>query len=95
MDWRAADLARATGISKQNLTNWMNAHAGSTHIAPRFAFAIQDATRFNARWVLYGEGPARIDVADPLDSRILDALKSLPDERKRALLLALGFPSAQ
>jgi transcriptional regulator with XRE-family HTH domain len=93
MGWSQADLARAAKTSRQNVTNWMTEVSGTKKaIEPRFAWAIEDATRFNARWIVYGEGPARMELADPLDEKLLRAISKLPAERKRALSLALDLP---
>jgi transcriptional regulator with XRE-family HTH domain len=93
MGWSQADLARAAKTSRQNITNWMTEVSGSKKsMEPRFAWAIEDATRFNARWIVYGEGPSRIELADPADARLLAEISKLPPERKRALSLALNLP---
>lgn len=94
MGWtQYTQLAKAAGASRQNVTNWMTELSGKKkNIEPRFAFNLQDATRFNARWIIYGDGPARNEIADPLDAKIVERLSKLSAERKRALMLALDLP---
>lgn len=93
MGWSQADLGRAAKASRQNVTNWMTEVSGKKkNIEPRFAWNLEDETRFNARWIVYGEGPARMEIADPIDAKLLQAISRLPAERKRALSLALDLP---
>lgn len=92
MRWSQADLARAAKCSRGSVTNWMTEISGGKNIEPKFAFNLSDATRFNARWIIYGEGPARMEIADPDDRRLLEAISKLPPARKRALSLALDLP---
>lgn len=91
MQWSQAELARAAKCSRGSVTNWMTGISGRQNIEPKFAFNLADATRFNARWIIYGDGPARMDIADPDDARLLGAISKLPPERKRVLLVALGL----
>lgn len=92
MGWSRADLGRAAKASRQNVTNWMTEVSGTKkNIEPRFAFNIMDASRFNARWIIYGDGPPRMELADPADSKLLEAISKLPPERKRALALTLNL----
>ncbi len=94
MGWhQQTQLAKAAGASRQNVTNWMTEISGTKKsLEPRFAFNLQDATRFNARWIIYGDGPARMEIADPSDTGLLLAISKLPPERKRALALTLDLP---
>lgn len=94
MQWSQADLSRAAKCTRQSVTNWMTEVSGQKkNIEPKFAFNLQDASRFNARWIIYGEGPARMELADPDDARLFNAISKLPPGRKRALALALDLPS--
>lgn len=94
MGWtQYTQLAKAAGASRQNVTNWMTEISGTKkNIDPRFAFNLEDATRFEARWIIYGVGPARKEQASPLDAKIAERLAKLSEERKRALMLALDLP---
>lgn len=92
MGWSQADLARAAKASRQNVTNWMTEVSGTKkNMEPRFAFNLMDETRFNARWIIYGDGPARIELADPADLKLLQAISRLPPDRKRVLAIALDL----
>lgn len=92
MGWNQSDLARAAKCTRQSVTNWMTSVSGKKAMEPRFAFNIQDRTRFNARWIIYGEGPPRMELADPDDAKLASAISKLPPERKRGLALVLGIP---
>lgn len=93
MGWNQSELARAAKTTRQSVSNWMGQISGvKGNMEPRFAWNLEDETRFNARWIVYGEGPPRLEVADPLDAKLFAELSKLSLERKRALLLALGLP---
>lgn len=92
-DWNQTDLAKAAKTTRQSVSNWMTQVSGvKGNIEPRFAWNLEDETRFSARWIVYGEGPARLQIADPLDAKLLEAITRLPEPRKRALALALDLP---
>ena len=52
-------LARFAGVSASAVTQWKDGTAAS--IGARAAYAIEDRLRFSARWVMFGEGPKRIE----------------------------------
>ncbi len=91
MGWSQADLGRAAKSTRQSVTNWMTEVSGTRNIEPKFAFNLSDVTRFNARWIIYGEGPARMELSSPDDEKLLAAIRKLPEERKRVLIVALGL----
>lgn len=91
MGWSQADLARAAKSTRQSVTNWMTEVSGSRNIEPKFAFNLSDVTRFNARWIIYGDGPARMELSTPDDEKLLSLIRKLPEERKRVLIVALGL----
>jgi transcriptional regulator with XRE-family HTH domain len=90
MGWSQAELARRAKTTRQNVTNWMT--GVSLVVDSKFAFAIQDESRFNARWIIHGEGAPRMEPSDPHDTKLLAAIAKLTPERKRALALALDLP---
>lgn len=93
MGWNQTDLAKASKATKQSVSNWMHQVSGvKGNIEPRFAWNIEDESRFSARWIVYGEGPPRLQLASPIDAKLLDAISKLPEQRKRALALALDLP---
>lgn len=93
MGWNQSDLAKAAKTTRQSVSNWMTQVSGVRgNMEPRFAWNLEDETRFNARWIVYGEGPPRMQIADPADAKLLEAISRLPPERKRALSLALDIP---
>jgi transcriptional regulator with XRE-family HTH domain len=87
--WSQAQLARVAGCSRQAVTNWMI--GDNLSMDPRFAFNIQDksASRFNARWTLYNEGPQRMDIVEPAEARMLESIRNLPKDKKAALAVVL------
>lgn len=93
MGWNQTELAKAAKTTRQSVSNWMLQVSGvKGNIDPRFAWNIEDETRFSARWIVYGEGPPRLQIASPIDAKLLDAISKLPEPRKRALALALDLP---
>lgn len=89
MGWYQAELAREAGCTRASVTNWMTGF--SQKVDPQFAFNLQDRTRFNARWIMYGEGPPRMDLISPDDKKLLEAIAKLSPERRKALTLALDL----
>lgn len=75
MRWSQADLVSATGASKQTVSRWLQ--DGETKIDPAFAFRLQDASGFCARWILLGEGPVHIADND---------LPVMPDDLRAEML---------
>lgn len=85
MGWKPADLEEVTGASQPTVSRWLA--DGPIKINPTFAYRIQDASGFSARWVLLGEGPAHF-VGDDL----LAALPAeLRDEYVRHLTTVAGI----
>lgn len=91
--WNQTDLAKAAKTTRQSVSNWMLQVSGvKGNMEPRFAWNLEDETRFSARWIVYGDGPPRLQIADPIDAKLLEAISKLPEPRKRALALALDLP---
>lgn len=84
MDWQyKAELARAVNTPHQSTVgNWF-LRDGS--MDPKYAFRLQDKHRWNARWLLQGEGPERIPAPDPEVDEIIKEIQDLPKERIQAL----------
>lgn len=87
MGWSQAELAREMGCTRAAVTNYMSGF--SKQVAPKFAFRLQDKHRWNARWILEGEPPARIEPLTAREEALLAKLRALPEERRRALDLIL------
>lgn len=86
MDWKPADLGRELGTAYDSTVgNWMSRNSG---MDARYAFILQDKHRWNARWLLYGEGPERIP--DPAKAKILEDLSALPIDKLRAIQAAIA-----
>ena len=66
--------------------NWMRRNKG---MDAYYAFILQDKHRWNARWLLYDEGPERIPAPDPEKAEIIRELEALPVERLRAIRAAI------
>ena len=48
-------LGALAGASKSVVGQWFSGHIKT--IAPEYAFALEEKTRFSARWIMLGEGP--------------------------------------
>lgn len=55
--WKAADIARESGATRQAVSQWLR--DGERSIDGRFAFNLQRASGFSAEWLMYGTGPER------------------------------------
>lgn len=87
MGWNQAELAREMGCTRAAVNNYISGF--SKKVDPKFAFRLQDHHRWNARWILEGEPPARIEPLTPREEALLAKLRALPEERRRALVLIL------
>ena len=87
MGWSQAELAREMGCTRAAVNNYMSGF--SKKVDPTFAFRLQDKHRWNARWILEGEPPARIEPLTPREEALLAKLRALPEERRRAVDLIL------
>ena len=81
-------MARAIGADPRGstITNWLRRNKG---MDPVYAFRLQDKYRWNARWILEGTPPARIEPLTPREEALLAKLRALPEERRRAVDLIL------
>jgi hypothetical protein len=86
-DGNLSELARALGTGSGTIGNWLTRNQG---MDPSYAFILQDQYRWNARWILEGVLPRRMEVSDEQAERLYQQILSLPPERRRALLLLLG-----
>ncbi len=50
-------FAKLAGASKSVVGQWLNGKIKSIH--PRYAYALEKKTGFNARWILLGQGPKK------------------------------------
>jgi hypothetical protein len=82
-----SELARALNTGPGTIGNWLARNQG---MDPAFAFTLQDRYRWNARWLLEGVLPRRMEVSDEEAERLYQQMLSLSPERRRALLLLLG-----
>lgn len=87
MAWTQADLARELACNPQTVNNWLLRNSA---LDPHLAFALQDKHRWNARWLIEGVGPARIDAVDGEAEALFRDIMALPAERRRALRVILG-----
>jgi hypothetical protein len=86
-DGNLSELARALGTGSGTIGNWLARNQG---MDSSYAFILQDQYRWNARWILEGVLPRRMEVSDEQAERLYQQILSLPPERRRALLLLLG-----
>jgi transcriptional regulator with XRE-family HTH domain len=88
MSWTPSEMARELGIGASTVGNWLHRNNA---MEPRCAFLLQDKYLWNARWILEGVGPQRLVVLPAEDETILQKVRELPPERRRALALILGL----
>jgi hypothetical protein len=87
--WSKSRLAREAGAkSDATVHNWLS-RDGS--MQPAHAFALQDRHGWNARWLIEGVGPPRIERLSPESEKILQRIRELPEDRRRALALLLDL----
>jgi hypothetical protein len=82
-----SELARALSCGPGTIGNWLARNQG---LDPSFAFILQDRYRWNARWLLEGVLPRRMEVSDEEAEALYQQMLSLTPERRRALMLLLG-----
>jgi hypothetical protein len=89
-DDNQSELARALNTGPGTIGNWLARNQG---MDPAFAFVLQDRYRWNARWLLEGVLPRRMEVSDEEAEALYQQILSLPPDRRRAILLLLGNDS--
>jgi hypothetical protein len=87
MKWNQSDLAREIGASPGAVGHWL---FRNQQMDASYAFILQDNHRWNARWILEGIGPARIEVSDEEAEALFREILELPADRRRALRTLLG-----
>jgi hypothetical protein len=83
MEWNQSDLAREIDATPGAVGNWLHR---DQQMDASYAFILQDKHRWNARWILEGVGPARMEVADEDTERLFREVMGLPAERRRAFI---------
>lgn len=87
MGWSQSDLAREISATPGAVGNWLHRNQ---QMDAQYAFILQDKHRWNARWILEGVGPARIEATDEEAESLYRQIMRLPAPRRRALFLILG-----
>lgn len=88
MDWSISRLAREVGAGSPGAVgNWLSRNQG---MDAKFAFVLQDKYRWNARWLLEGVLPRRIEATDKEAEELYRRILDLPADRRKALALILG-----
>lgn len=86
-DDNQSEMARAINAgSPGTIGNWINRNQGMDH---GYAYILQDKFRWNARWILEGVLPRRIEVSDEEAEQLFREILSLPTERRKAIYLLL------
>lgn len=85
-----SEMARAIGLDPASGTvhNWLRRNR---NMDSSYAFILQDKFKWNARWILEGVGPERLNVLDPESEQMIEKIRALPPERRRALAELLGL----
>lgn len=88
MDWTPSQLSREVEAGSPGAVgNWLSRNQG---MDATFAFKLQDKYRWNARWLLEGVLPRRLEVTDEEAEALYQQILGLPAERRKALALILG-----
>lgn len=86
MKWTKSQLARELGCEPSAVGNWLRRNRG---MDASYAFILQDKYRWNARWIIEGVGPPRIEVLEEQGEELLQRIRELTPERRRALSLLI------
>jgi transcriptional regulator with XRE-family HTH domain len=87
MEWNQSDLAREIGATPGAIGNWLHRNQ---QMDARYAFLLQDRYRWNARWIIEGIGPERLQVVDKEAEELYNRILSLPADRRKGLAILLG-----
>lgn len=88
MKWTPSQLSREVDAGSPGAVgNWLGRNRG---MDASFAFKLQDKYRWNARWLLEGVLPRRLEVSDEEAETLYQQLLELPADRRKALALILG-----
>lgn len=80
-----SEIAKASGVSKQALTDWVKGR--SKDLKPHHLFAFADACGVEARWLATGKGPMLAKSPPPQDC--VDIWNGLNSEGRKALITLL------
>lgn len=82
------EFGRLGGMSKSVVNQLLSGQIKS--FAPRFAYKLEENTRFSARWIMLGEGPEKLaDVEykpNSIPGKLYQAAEKLPEEQQYMLL---------
>lgn len=87
MNWSQSDLAREIGATPGAIGNWLHRNQ---QMDARYAFLLQDRYRWNARWIIEGVGPERLQIVDKEAEDLYNRILSLPPDRRKGLAILLG-----
>lgn len=88
MDWTPSQLSREVEAGSPGAVgNWLTRNQG---MDASFAFKLQDKYRWNARWLIEGVLPRRIELSDEEAEALYRQILDLPADRRKALALILG-----
>lgn len=88
MKWTPSRLSREIGASSPGAVgNWLKRNES---IDAKYAFVLQDKYRWNARWLIEGVLPRRLEISDPEAEALYQQILELPTDRRKALVLILG-----
>lgn len=82
MGWNKSDLARELDCEPSAVGNWIRRNR---LMDPRYAFLLQDRHGWNARWLIEGIGPPRLETLPPRTEALIERIKRLPEDRQDAL----------
>lgn len=80
----AVEIAKAAGISKQTLNDWLKYRTKNPQNEHLLNFA--DELRLELRWLISGKGPKHVARDPPEVLRAADLLREMPETRRRHLV---------
>jgi hypothetical protein len=87
LGWSEDDLRREIGLVPQDTYNWKNRN---DTIGAEQAFTIQEKTKFNAQWLMFGKGAKRVVELTAEEQRIVDAIR-VDASKRTAIVVLLGL----
>jgi hypothetical protein len=85
MEWTEAELTRQIDAAGQSTVQQWRTGRNKT-MQSRFAWPLQDKHRWNARWLLDGEGDPRLAYVEPERQQLIERVGALPADRLKALV---------